>query len=291
MVRPEDLARQDIDRALGDAGWSVQGGPDLDPDAEAPSQFGTLDDLRRDPVPVTYNPALPVELFDVIVVDECHRSIYSLWRQVLEYFDAYLVGLTATPSKQTYGFFHKNLVMEYGHAEAVADAVNVDFDVYKIRTRITDQGAKLEAGPAEIVGRRDRETRAVRWERLDADLTYDADALDRTVVAPDPHRRPRLPRQAVHRDLPGRTDGPAAPTCPIWWRDPIHRRARPTNLNLTRELPPRIVIKSVALARTELGKVATCRFSSDKDSGSWLGRALSGDRGSSPARLSPPNPS
>lgn len=89
-------------------------------------------------VPVVYNPRLPIETFDVIFVDECHRSIYTLWRQVVEYFDAFVIGLTATPSKQTFGFFNRNLVMEYSHAEAVADGVNVGYDVYRIRTRITE---------------------------------------------------------------------------------------------------------------------------------------------------------
>src|SRR5918997_1819438 len=84
--------------------------------------------LRREPLPVVYNPGVPIETFDIIIVDECHRSIYHLWRQVLEYFDAYLVGLTATPSKQTIGFFNQNLVMEYHHEQAVADGGNVDFD-------------------------------------------------------------------------------------------------------------------------------------------------------------------
>ncbi|HRE01778.1 MAG TPA: DEAD/DEAH box helicase family protein, partial [Ilumatobacteraceae bacterium] len=79
------------------------------------------------PVEVAYNPAIPIEAFDVVIVDECHRSIYGVWRQVIEYFDAFLVGLTATPAKQTFGFFNQNLVVEYGHAEAVADGVNVDF--------------------------------------------------------------------------------------------------------------------------------------------------------------------
>src|SRR6266540_3942256 len=90
----------------------------------------------------TSNVAIPIETFDVVFVDECHRSIYTLWRQVLEYFDAFQIGLTATPSKQTFGYFNQNLVMEYGHEQAVADGVNVDFDVYRIRTRITEQGSK-----------------------------------------------------------------------------------------------------------------------------------------------------
>ncbi|AHG89834.1 type III restriction protein res subunit [Gemmatirosa kalamazoonensis] len=144
---------------------------------------GGLAALRRDPIPVAYNPDLPVELFDVVFVDECHRSIYTLWRQVVEYWDAFLVGLTATPSKLTYGFFDANVVQEYGHEHAVADGVNVDFDVYRIRTEITERGSAVEAG--QIVDRRDRETRRRRWEQLDEPLVYDAAALDRDVVAPD----------------------------------------------------------------------------------------------------------
>ena len=88
----------------------------------------------KEPEPIEYNPSIPIETFDIIVTDECHRSIYNLWAQVLEYFDAYLIGLTATPSKQTFGFFHQNLVMEYNHEKAVADGVNVNYDVYRIRT-------------------------------------------------------------------------------------------------------------------------------------------------------------
>ncbi len=134
---------------------------------------------------MAYNQAMPVEMFDVIFIDECHRSIYTLWRKVLEYFDAFLVGLTATPSKQTFAFFNQNLVMEYGHDDAVADCVNVDFDVYKIRTRITEHGATVEAGPESFIGRRERMTRKLRWERLDDDITYGANQLDRDVVAVD----------------------------------------------------------------------------------------------------------
>ena len=96
--------------------------------------------MRREPAPVEYNPDIPIEEFDFIITDECHRSIYNLWSQVLEYFDAFLIGLTATPSKQTFGFFQQNLVMEYNHQQAVADGVNVDSDTYRIRTRITERG-------------------------------------------------------------------------------------------------------------------------------------------------------
>ena len=92
-----------------------------------------------------YNPAVPIETFDIIITDECHRSIYNKWRGVLEYFDAFIIGLTATPNKQTFGFFNRNLVMEYGHERAVADGVNVDYQVYVIRTEITDAGKHRRA--------------------------------------------------------------------------------------------------------------------------------------------------
>ena len=136
-----------------------------------------------EPVEVHYNPDLPPDAFDVIIIDECHRSIYGLWRQVLEYFDAYLIGLTATPTKQAFGFFKQNLVMEYSHEMAVADGVNVDFSVYKIETAITRAGSTIEVG--EFAGFRNRETRQVRWNALDEAIEYTASQLDRAVVAPD----------------------------------------------------------------------------------------------------------
>ncbi len=119
----------------------------------------------------------------MIIVDECHRSIYGVWRQVLEYFDAFLIGLTATPGKQTFGFFDQNLVMEYGHEQAVADRVNVDFDVFRIRTEISERGSSVQAGM--VTEFRDRETREQRFDRIDQDLDYDSKDLDRKVVSRD----------------------------------------------------------------------------------------------------------
>src|SRR6185503_567817 len=126
--------------------YAMLKGEELTEEDEELSQFDAPAAFRE-PVPVAYNPAVPIEFFDIIFIDEAHRSIYSVWRQVLEYFDAYLIGLTATPSKATFGFFNQNLVMEYGHRQAVADGVNVDFDVFRIRTKITEGGSTVEAGP------------------------------------------------------------------------------------------------------------------------------------------------
>ena len=160
------------------------------------------------PLDVAYNPAFPIEMFDFIVTDECHRSIYHLWRQVLEYFDAFIIGLTATPSKQTLGFFNQNLVMEYGHERAVADRVNVGYDVYRIQTRISGEGSKVDAG--FYVDKRDKLTRKTRWELLDDDLEYPAEWLDRAVVAPDQIRTIiRTFRDKLFTEIfPGRTEVP-----------------------------------------------------------------------------------
>ena len=162
--------------------YSILKGEELAPELEEFSGFDTAA-LRREPVPVEYNPSVPIETFDFIITDECHRSIYNLWRQVLEYFDGFIIGLTATPSKQTFGFFQQNLVMEYTHEQAVADNVNVDFDIYRIRTAISEQGSTVDAG--YYVDRRDRLTRKMRWEQLEEDLTYAPNQLDRDVVAED----------------------------------------------------------------------------------------------------------
>jgi len=132
---------------------------------------------------VSYNPDIPIETFDVIITDECHRSIYNLWRQVLEYFDAFIIGLTATPSKQTLGFFEQNLVMEYPHDRAVADGVNVGFEIYRIKTRITEQGSIVK--PGVYIPKRDKLTRKQQWEELDEELHYSPNELDRSVVAVD----------------------------------------------------------------------------------------------------------
>jgi type I restriction enzyme, R subunit len=190
--------------------YSMLRGEELDPEEEEASAFGGGAFVPKAPMPVAYNPAIPIEFFDFIFVDEAHRSIYSVWRQVLEYFDAFLIGLTATPSKQTFGFFNQNLVMEYGHRQAVADRVNVDFDVYRVQTKITSQGSTVEAGPLELIGRRDRLTRRMRWEQLDEDFTYDPEALDRTVVAEDQIRTVvRAFRDHLFTDIfPGRTEVP-----------------------------------------------------------------------------------
>lgn len=161
--------------------YSMLRGEELDEEIEEHSTYelGMADGRPKD---VAYNPKIPIEAFDFIVTDECHRSIYNLWRQVLEYFDSFLIGLTATPSKQTIGFFNGNLVTEYNHERAVADGVNVGYEVYRIKTDVTERGGKVEKG--FYIDKRSKETRKRRWEQLDEDLEYSAKELDRSVVVP-----------------------------------------------------------------------------------------------------------
>ena len=155
---------------------------DYETDAEEGSTFEQeTEDIT--PQEITYNPNIPIDFFDFIIVDECHRSIYGKWRQVLEYFDAFIIGLTATPYKQTLGFFDQNLIYEYRHEQAVVDNVNVGYYVFRIKTRITQRGSMVIAG--NYVARRNRGDRRLNWEELDENVEYTETQLDRSVVAVD----------------------------------------------------------------------------------------------------------
>ncbi|MDE0229393.1 MAG: DEAD/DEAH box helicase family protein [Bryobacterales bacterium] len=161
----------------------------------------------REPMPVAYNARIPPEFFDFIVIDECHRSIYDVWRQVLEYFDASLIGLTATPDSRTYGFFRKNVVSEYSHDQAVADGVNVGNEVYVIDTERTQHGGRIEAG--RQVEKRELLTRRKRWQIQDDDYAYGDRDLDRAVVNPDQIRTViRTFRDQWREIFPGRSEVP-----------------------------------------------------------------------------------
>ena len=187
----------------------LKGDEKYEEDAEEVSLFELGLRGDADPKIVRYNPDIPIETFDFIITDECHRSIYNLWRQVLEYFDAFLIGLTATPSKYTLGFFDQNLVTEYSHERAVADGVNVGYEVYSIRTRITQGGSTVEAG--QYVDMRDKKSRGERWAlELDEDFEYTGLQLDRDVVTPHQIRTViRTFKEKLYSEIfPGRTEVP-----------------------------------------------------------------------------------
>jgi type I restriction enzyme R subunit len=167
-----------------------------------------LGNLFKQPEPIAYNPAFPIETFDIIVTDEAHRSIYNLWRQVLEYFDAYLIGLTATPSKQTFGFFNQNLVMEYGHQQAVADGVNVNYDVYRIRTASPSRAARSKPATAWATATASRARPAGRsWTK-----TWPTTPTSSTAPCSRPTRS--APWCAPSATGCSPKSSPAAPKCP-----------------------------------------------------------------------------
>jgi type I restriction enzyme, R subunit len=159
--------------------YSILSGEPIDESAEDVS-LNEVQQIAHQPKFVRYNPAVPVETFDFVVIDECHRSIYNLWKQVLDYFDAFLIGLTATPDKRTFGFFSENIVAEYTYEQSVTDGVNVGYDVYEIETEITQKGAELKA--KVWVDHRDRQTRKKRWAETEDDNLYTGKELDRSVV-------------------------------------------------------------------------------------------------------------
>ena len=161
----------------------------------------------KEPLPVVYSEKIPPEFFDFIFIDECHRSIYNLWRQVLDYYDAFLIGLTATPDNRAIGFFKENLVSEYSHEKAVADGVNVGNEVYVIDTRITKQGATLKT--RQLVEKRETITRKKRWEQQDEDTAYSARQLDKDIVnLPQIRTIIGTFRDNLREIFPGRTEVP-----------------------------------------------------------------------------------
>lgn len=166
--------------------YSILKGEELDISAEDdnPDESTWLQKKLKEhkAMSVEYTDKVPIEQFDFIVIDECHRSIYNLWKQVLDYFDAFLIGLTATPDKRTFGFFNENVVSEYSYEQSIVDGVNVPYDVYTIETEISKNGGLIKAG--WHIDYRDKETRKTRWQQVDEDTEYNKKDLDRSVVNP-----------------------------------------------------------------------------------------------------------
>ncbi len=161
--------------------YSILKGEELNESAEEISfnEYVTAD--SKAPKEVVYNEKYPPEFFDCIIVDECHRSIYNVWNQVLEYFDSFIIGLTATPDKRTFAFFNENVVSEYPREQAIVDGVNVGEDIFLIETNVGKNGAHIMKQRIEI---RSRLSREKRWKELDEDLDYKPTQLDRDIVNP-----------------------------------------------------------------------------------------------------------
>jgi len=161
--------------------YSILRGEELDESTEEESFHENPSLDKQPPKEVAYNPKYPPEFFDVIIIDECHRSIYNVWKQVLEYFDAFQIGLTATPDKRTFAFFDQNIVSEYPREQAIIDGVNVGEDIFLIETEVGKQGGKILK---QMVEYRNRLSREKRWAQLDEDVDYRPSQLDRDIVNP-----------------------------------------------------------------------------------------------------------
>ncbi len=189
--------------------YSILRGTELDESAEEtnPNETnftGTTRDLS-----VRYNEKVPIEFFDFVVIDECHRSIYNLWKQVLDYFDVFQIGLTATPDNRTFGYFNQNLVSDYGYEKAVIDGVLVPYNVFTIETQITKNGNKISLG--EKVDKRERLTRKKFWENLDEDIEYSGKQLDQDIVNPSTIRTIiRAVKENLPAMFPDRLSSPSA---------------------------------------------------------------------------------
>jgi hypothetical protein len=154
--------------------------------------------------PRDLQPSLPPEFFDVVVVDECHRSIYTLWRQVIEYFDASLVGPHRHAREAHLRLLQQERRQRVPPRARRARPVNVPYQVYELRTRVTEEGGTIIAEPDTVVGKRDRShpQRALGGARRGRDLHGAAGRPQRGGARPDPHGAPRPQGAHVHRDLP-----------------------------------------------------------------------------------------
>lgn len=183
--------------------YSILKGTELDESAEEtnPNEY-----QQKEPAPVSYTAKVPIEFFDFIVIDECHRSIYNLWKQVLDYFDVFQIGLTATPDNRTFGYFNQNLVSDYGYEKAVIDGVLVPYNVFTIETKITQEGSRIAMG--EKVDKRERLTRRKFWESVDEDIEYSGKQLDKDIVNPSTIR---TIIRAIKENLPAMFPDRASP--------------------------------------------------------------------------------
>ena len=189
----------------------LKGEPELDPRSRGGLRLRAVEP-RKEPLPVVYNPRLPPEFFDFIFVDECHRSIYTLWRQVLEYFDAFLIGLTATPAQADLRLLQPE--PRHGVRPRAGRRRRRQRRLRRLphpHARSPSRAATLEADRAD--GRRTATGRPARsrWELLDEDLTYDGRRSSTATSSPSDQIR------TVVRDVPrpssSRRSSPTAPRC------------------------------------------------------------------------------
>ena len=184
--------------------YAVLTGQKLSDDSEDAEDEQTTADEEKDAnevITLGNDLKLPPDYFQLIIVDECHRSIYGKWKAVLDYFSsATIMGLTATPTPEAYAYFNNNVIEEYTYDESVVDGVNVPSRVYRIATEITEHGGAIKSGTTIIeTSRKSGQTTAyVAEQRVD----YNNTQLDRSVVNRDQIRTVLLAyKNAIYEEL------------------------------------------------------------------------------------------
>lgn len=171
--------------------FAVLTGKKLTDDSEDAEDEKISADEEREPKGIVMlgdDVKLPPDYFQLIIVDECHRSIYGKWKAVLDYFaDATVLGLTATPTPEAYAYFNNNIIEEYTYEESVVDGVNVPSRIYRIETQITEHGGTIKSGSHihETTRKTGHTASYVAEERVE----YGSTQLDRSVVNHDQIRK------------------------------------------------------------------------------------------------------
>jgi len=153
-----------------------------EPDKETRS-----DEYGKDVEKIKYNKKIPIHAFDLIISDECHRSIYNKWKVVLDYFDSVQVGLTATPAAHTYTYFDGNLAYTYSLQKAIQDGFLVDYDVVHIDTKITMEGLKIKKGTQ--IKAIETQSKDFFYAKLPDDFTVEPKKIERSITAIDRNRK------------------------------------------------------------------------------------------------------
>lgn len=155
----------------------------------------------KDIIELGENLKLPPDYFQLIIVDECHRSIYGKWKKVLDYFSgATVLGLTATPTPEAYAYFNNNIIEQYTYDDSVVDGVNVPPRIYRIITDVTAHGGTIEKG-SEVIetakGTGKSESHAAQTT-----VEYGSIELDRSVVNKNQIREVLMAyKKAIYEDL------------------------------------------------------------------------------------------
>jgi len=133
---------------------------------------------------------IPIHAFDVIIADECHRGYTAketaIWRDVMEYFDAIKIGLTATPAPHSLALF-REVIYRYTTDRAIQDGYLVDYDPVKIKSNVRMKGVFLRKG--DLVGIIDTTTGQEVYDELEDEREFFSEDIERQITTPESNRK------------------------------------------------------------------------------------------------------